>query len=164
MSLKTTISASIQIVETTTPDGGSAKVQQAVQKFVELLNGTSNAQADLAFIDTRQLADNTPEDLDLAGVLVNALGATLTMAEVVAILIVSDAANTTDLEVGDATAEALLFFGAAGDTAVVKPGGFLMAYNPAGWPITATSADDLKISNGSGAAASYSIAIIGRSA
>lgn len=164
MSLKTTISASIQIVETTTPDGGSAKVQQAVNKLAELLNGTSNAQADLAFIDNRSLASDTSEDIDLAGALANALGQTLTMAEAVAILIISDAANTTDLTIGNGTDEAQLFFGASGDTAVVKPGGILMAYAPAGWAITATSADDLGVANAAGAAASYSIAIIGRSA
>ncbi|HWA22327.1 MAG TPA: hypothetical protein VG735_08035 [Caulobacterales bacterium] len=164
MSLKTNISAAISIIETTAPDGGSATVRQSVEKVAELLNGTGNTQADLAFIDTRTLASNTTEDLDLAGVLANALGATLTMAEVCAVLIVSDPANTTNLTIGNATAECLLWFGTATDTEILKPGGFSMHYAPAGWAVTATSADDLKIANAAGASASYSIAIIGRSA
>jgi hypothetical protein len=164
MSLKTQISASIQIIETNSPDGGSARVEQVVEKFVELLNGTGNAQADLAFVDTRTLATNTSEDLDLAGVLVNALGATLTMTEVCALLITSDSSNTTDLTVGGATAEWQGPFGAAGDTIVIKPGGCFLVFAPAGWAVGAGTTDDLKIANAAGASATYSIAVIGRSA
>lgn len=164
MPLSTRINAAIAFTQTQTPDQGTAKAELALSIAKTLANGTSNAQADLAFADSRTLASNTSEDLDLAGALVDALGNTITAAEIVAVLIESDAANTTNLTVGAATAEAQLFFGAAGDTAVIKPGGFLMAYAPAGWAITATSADDLKIANGTGAAATYRVAIIGRSA
>jgi len=164
MSLKTQLSAAIKIIQTSSPDGGSARVEQTVEKVVELLNGTGNTQADLAFVDTRTLASNTSEDLDLAGVLASALGSTITMAEVVAILLVSDPANTMNLTLGGATAEAQLWFAAAGDKEVVKPGGLSMHYCPAGWAITATSADGFKVANANGASSTYYIAIIGRSA
>lgn len=165
-SLKTELKASIKIIQTAAPDGGSARVEQIVEKIVELLSGTTNDKADLAFCDTRTLASNTAEDIDLAGALANALGETLTIAEVVAVLIVSSAANTTNLTIGGSAngGEAQLFFGATGDKAVVKPGGLLMAYAPAGWAITATSADDLGVANASGASATYDIIVIGRSA
>ncbi len=164
MSLKTKITAGITIIQTATPDGGSARVEQTVEKIVELLNGTTNDKADLAFVDTRTLASNTSEDLDLAGVLANALGATLTMAEVVAVLLISDPANTMNLTLGGASAEAQLWFAASGDKEVVKPGGVSLHYCPAGWAITATSADGFKVANANGASSTYYIAIIGRSA
>jgi len=164
--LKTNLSASIKIVQSASPDGGSARVEQTVEKIVELLSGTTNDKADLAFVDTRTLTSGSAEDIDLAGALANALGETLTMAEVVAILIVASASNTTNLTIGGSAngGEAQLFFGAAGDKAVVKPGGLLMAYAPAGWAITAGSGDDLGVANGSGASATYDLIAIGRSA
>lgn len=162
--LKTNISASIRIVQSASPDGGSARVEQVVEKIVELLSGTTNDKADLAFVDTRTLTTGATEDLDLAGVLANALGETLTMAEVVALLIISDPANTTNLTVGAATAEWQGPFAAAGDAMVIKPGGFMMVYAPAGWTVGAGSTDDLKLANAAGASANYSIAAIGRSA
>lgn len=164
MTLKTNINASVKILNTAALDAGSARVEEQVSAAIELLNGTGNTQADLAFVDARTLASNTTEDLDLAGVLTNALGSVLTMVEVVAVLIVSRAANTTNLTIGAATAEAQLWFGAAGDTEVIKPGGFSFHYAPAGWTITATTADDLKIANATGAAATYDVIVIGRSA
>jgi len=164
MPLKTNINASIAIVETEAPDCGQARVDLALSLAKELLNGTGNGQADVAFFDTRTLTSGSSEDLDLAGSLVDALGATVNMAEVCAILITADAANTTNLTVGGATAEFQGPFGAAGDTIVVKPGGGFWVFAPAGWAVGAGSTDDLKIANGSGASATYSVAIIGRSA
>lgn len=164
MTLSTRINAAIAFTQTQSPDQGTAKAELALSIAKTLASGTGNTQADLAFADSRTLASNTSEDLDLAGSLVDALGNTIAAAEVVAVLIESDAANTTNLTVGAATAEAQLFFGAAGGTAIIKPGGFLMAYAPAGWAISAGSADDLKIANATGAAATYRICVIARSA
>jgi len=162
--LKTRLSASINIVQSAAPDGGAARVEQTVEKVLEMLNGTTNDKADLAFIDTRTLSSGASEDLDLAGALANALGETITAAEIVAVLFVSATGNTTNLIIGGATAEAQLWFTAAGDKETVKPGGLSMHFAPAGWAITATSADDLKVENAAGAAATYSIAVIARSA
>lgn len=162
-SLKTQISAAITILALGAPTVGDAQARQTIEKVAELLNGTSNAQADLAYLGTRTLASNTPEDLDLNS-LANALGVTQAMAEVVAVLIISDPANTTNLTLGGATNEAQLWFAAAGDKEVLKPGGISMHYAPAGWAITADTGDDLKIANASGALATFYVAIIGRSA
>lgn len=164
MTLSTRINAAIAFTQTGAPDLGQSKAELALSIAKTLTNGTGNSAADLAFSDSRTLASNTSEDLDLAGSLVDAFGATITATEIVAVLIESDSANTTNLTVGAATAEWQGFFGAAGDTSVVKPGGFLFAFAPAGWAVSAGTADDLKIANASGASATYRIAIIGRSA
>jgi hypothetical protein len=164
MSLSTRINAAIAFTQTASPDLGSAKAELALSIAKTLSHGTGNAQADLAFSDSRTLAAEASEDLDLAGALIDAFGNTITVAEVVAVLIEADAANTTNLTVGGASAEAQLFFAAAGDKAVIKPGGFLFAFAPAGWAITATTADDLRIENAAGGSATYRIAVIGRSA
>lgn len=164
MALSTRINAAIVTTQTGTPDQGSAKADLALSIAKTLSSGTGNGQADLVFMDSRTLATNTSEDLDLAGSLTDALGNTITMAEACALLIESDAANTTNLTVGGATAEWQGPFGATGDTVVVKPGGFAFFFAPAGWTIGAGSTDDLKIANGSGASATYRIAVIGRSA
>lgn len=164
MSLSTRINAAIAFTQTASPDLGSAKAELALSIAKTLANGTGNAQADLAFSDSRTLADGASEDLDLAGSLIDAFGNTITAAEIVAVLIEADAANTTNLTVGGATAEAQLWFAAAGDKEVIKPGGHSLHFAPAGWAIAAGTADDLKIENAAGASATYRIAIIGRSA
>lgn len=164
MTLSSRINAAISIIQTAAPDGGQARVDQALSIAKEIANGTTNDKADLAFIDTRTLSSNSSEDLDLAGSLADALGNTLTMVECTTILIENPSTNTTDLTIGGATAEAQLFFAAAGDKVVIKPGGFFMAHNPAGWTIGAGSTDDVRIANASGAANTFNIAALGRSA
>ena len=164
MTLSARLNAALSFTQTGAPDLGSSKSEQALSISKTIADGTGNSQANIGFTDSRTLATNTSEDIDLAGALSDAFGATIAAAEIVAILIESDSANTTNLTIGAATAEAQLFFGAAGDTAVIKPGGFLMAYAPAGWAITATTADALKIANAAGASATYRIGFLARNA
>lgn len=164
MTLSTQVSAAIKTRKTSAPDGGAAQSDVALSILKTLANGTANGEADKAWRDDRTLASNTSEDLDLAGSLTDELGAAVVFAEVCAILIEADEDNTTNLTIGGATAEAQLFFAAAGDKAILKPGDFLLAYSKTGWAITATTADGLKVANASGAAANYSIHLIGRSA
>lgn len=164
MALTTELYAAIKTKKTSSPDGGNVVSNLALSFSDTLESGTSNGQADRAWRDDRSLSSAANEELDLAGSLVDELGATLTFVEVTTIMIVSAAANTTDLTIGGATAEFQAFFAAAGDKLVLKPGGVLFIHNPAGWAVGAGSTDDLLITNGSGAAANYSIAVVGRSA
>lgn len=164
MTQQAAVRASIDIVRTATPDGGSSRIEQAVKCAAELANGTTDGKADLAFIDSRTLASNTPESIDLSGSLTGADGLPVVFAEVCALLIENPATNTTDLTIGNVTNGAQLMFGGATHTIVLKPGDFFLAYAKAGWPITASTADLLKIANASGASNTYNLAIIGRSA
>lgn len=158
------VRASIDYVRTAAPDAGSSRVEQKIAAAIELANGITDGKADLAFLDARTLASNTPESIDLSGSLTGADGLPVVFAEVCAILIENPATNTTALTIGNVTNGAQLFFGGAAHTVVLAPGDFILVYAKAGWAITATTADLLKIANASGASNTYNLALIGRSA
>jgi hypothetical protein len=158
-------------------DLGSSASSVAVDDVWQLTDGTTANKADIIWSDTRTITASSSEDLDLAGVLTNAFGATVTMVEVVALYVQAAAANTNNVIIGDATAPVPLFGGSAGvggdpvgvaPTFSVKPGGafFVVAPNAAGlFTVGAGSTDDLKIANSSsGTSVTYDIVVIGRSA
>lgn len=128
-------------------------------------NGTGANQANAVFTDARSINASSDEELDLAGVLAEAFGATLTFTKVKLFAIVADAGNTNDVVVGGAGSNAWSApFGDPTDTVKVRPGGalLLVAPNAAGYAVTAGSADKLKVANsGSGTAVGYKILIVG---
>ena len=131
----------------------------------QLASGTGSSQADLIFHDTRSLADGASEDLDLAGVLADAFGATLTFAKVKALIIKNNSATQT-LSVGGASANQFVnWVGDATDIIKIAPSGFFALTGPlAGYVVTAATGDKLKVANSAGAGATYDIIIIGTSA
>jgi hypothetical protein len=148
-------------------DLGSSASSVAVDDVWQLTDGTTANKADIIWSDTRTITASSSEDLDLAGVLTNAFGATVTMVEVVALYVQAAAENTNNVIVGDATSPVPLFGGTT-PTFSVKPGGafFVVAPNAAGlFTVGAGSTDDLKIANSSsGTSVTYDIVVIGRSA
>lgn len=167
MALIASLSAKITATQTSANDLGTPTFDADLTFAKRLTSGTGADQADLIFCDERTITASSSEDLDLAGSLVDAFGATITMAEVVAIIITASAANTNNVVVGDATAPVPLF-GGTNPTFAVKPGGMFMvvAPNAAGlFTVGAGTTDDLKIANsGSGTSVTYKIMILGRSA
>ena len=127
--------------------------------------GTGERQSDLLFTDERTIAASSSEDLDLAGVLADPFGATLTFVEVTAISIEADCTNTNNVVVGAATSPALLGFGGTTPTWAIQPcGRFVVTAPKAGWTVTASSADLLKVANSSsGTSVKYRIGVLGRS-
>lgn len=96
-------------------------------------------------------------DLDLAGVLVDPLGTTITMVKVKAIAIIAASTNINSVVVGGgATAPMTSIFFDYAATALaqpamrIKPGGsmILIAPDANGYALTATTADKLQIANG----------------
>ena len=136
----------------------------------ELDSGTAAGQADKVFSDTRTLAASGTENLDLAGSLTDALGASLTFAKVKAIYVKAADANTNNVIVGgDATTTFFGMFADETDAIVLRPGAcFLLACGEAdatAYAVTAATADLLKITNSAGGTpVSYDIIIIGTSA
>lgn len=131
-------------------------------------SGVGAGQADLIFSDTRTLTASSTETLDLAGVLTDAYGNTLTFARVKGILVKAAVGNANDVQVGG---NASNFFTnwILGTTPqiVVKPGGLfmLLANDAIGYAVTASTGDLLKIANSSsGTSVTYDIVIIGCSA
>lgn len=133
---------------------------------VNLTTGAGLNQASVVWSDTRTLAASATENLDFAGTaLTDALGVAVNLTKVKALIVVADAANTNDVIVGGhATAALSTMFGDPTDTVLVKPGGILalVAPNAAGYAVTATTADLLKMTNSAGSTGvTYTIIVVG---
>lgn len=167
MALTSEIRISATATQTASADLGTPTFYAELAKTFQWASGVTANSADLLFSDERTLAASATEDLDLAGVLTNAFGATVTMAEVVGIIVLADAANTNDVVLGAALAAVPLFGGTSG-THAVKPGGIFVAVAPnaAGLlTVGAGATDVLKVANSSsGTAVTYKIMVFGRSA
>lgn len=169
MGLIATIAASIRGTYTSSNDlsAVSQKFGDAINAVITLESGTGSGQADKIFMDDRTLAASATENLDLAGSLTDAFGATITFATVKAILVIAKAANTNDVVIGGAASNGFVGpFGGTTPTVSVKPGGLALMVAPkTGWTVTASTGDILKMANSSsGTGVDYSIVIIGTSA
>lgn len=167
MALTAELRAKFSAQQSGANDFGGPSFAPTIEKILQFTSGTGAGMADILFADEREIAASSSEDLDLAGVLADAFGTTIAAAEVVAILIIADDANTNNVVVGDATSPVPLF-GGTNPTFAVKPGGFFFvaAPNAAGLlTVGAGSTDDLKIANSSsGSSVTYQIAILARTA
>lgn len=162
------IRAIFSATQTVTLDaGGPAVAPILLDKVFPFASGTGANQADLVWQDTRTLAASANEDLDLAGVLADAFGATITAAELVAVMVTADAANTNDVVLGAATQPIPLFGGTLG-TFAVKPGGMFLSVAPSAagqLTVGAGATDDLRVANSSsGTPVTYTILILARTA
>jgi len=148
-------------------DLSSVKDPVNYKKIISLANGTGLDQADLVFHDQRTLAASATEDIDLAASLTNAFGTSLTFARIKAIIVFALLANTNNVEVGGAAANAFInWVGDATDVIVVRPGGLLMLVAPdaTAYVVTAATGDLLKITNSAGGTGvTYDIIIVGAS-
>jgi hypothetical protein len=170
MALTAKMTVGVTATQTATLDWGIASAPLTKAFSVSLASGTGAGQADRAFTDTRTLSASATEDLDLAGVLTDAFGATLTFAKVKGIYIAAASGNTNNVIVGNATTNGFIsWVGGAAHTLTVRPGGVLALFCGAadtnGYAVTAGTADLLKIANSAGTTSvTYDIAIIGTSA
>lgn len=132
-------------------------------------NGTGAGQADKVFHDQRTLAASATEDLDLAGVLTDPLGAALTFARIRGLVVAAAAANTNNVVVGNASSNAWAALLGATGTVVLRPGAVLALAvgeaDAAGYAVTAGTGDLLKVANSAGGTSvTYDLIIIGASA
>lgn len=168
MALTSNVSVSLTATQTTALDLGTATFAPALNAALALASGTGADQADKIWTDTRTLTASATEDLDLAGTLTDAFGATVTFVKVKAIVVSAAAANTNDVVVGGASATQLGIFSDASDKVPVKPGGFFVLAAPGAaglCTVGAGSTDLLKVANSAGSTGvTYSIAVIGTSA
>jgi len=141
------------------------RLESKIDKIWRMVLGDGNGanQANKVFSDTRTLASNTSENLDLVGGLTDSFGASIALSKIKAIIIVADPANTTTLTVGNVANGIVAPFGAATQSISVPPGGMFMVANPgaAGFAVTDATADLLKIANAAGGSANYDVVIIG---
>lgn len=125
-------------------------------------------QADRLFTDNRTLSASASEDLDLAGVLTDAFGATLTFARIKGLVIKAATANTNNVIVGNAASNGFITWcGGATNTVTVRPGGVFALWAPdaTAYAVTAGTGDLLHIANsGAGTSVTYDVILIGASA
>jgi hypothetical protein len=163
--LSSTLKAALTAVYQGSPDVGTLKQEVAYSASASLSNGTGANQANALWLDTRTLAASATENLDLAGVLVDAFGNTLTFTKIKAVLVEADDTNVNDVVLGGAGSNPWLApFGDASDTIKVKPGGFIMMVAPDanGLAVVASTGDILKVANSAGSSGvTYTIALVG---
>ena len=140
----------------------------ALNEVVSWTNGTGSNQADRLYYGERTLATSTSETLDLAGVLADIYGNTLTFAKVHVIAVKNMNTTAAKLEIGPNSTNGFGtngFWAAANDRDIVNiNGGVLVLYSPAGVAVTASTADLLYVNNASAVnALTYRIAILGTS-
>lgn len=127
-----------------------------------LSNGTSSGQATAQWADTRTLAASASENLDLAGSLQNAFGATLTFTKIKLIYIKASSGNTNDVQVARGSSNGFVWFLAASDGFKLQPGAWNCFYDPVGVAVTAGTGDILTITNSAGTTGvTYDILIVG---
>lgn len=146
-------------------DIGSPKMPVSVDELLSLVAGTdATNEANILFSDRRTLAASANEDIDLAGALTDAFGATVTAAEVVAIFVSASSGNTNSVNLTRPASNGFAGpFLAAGDGVSIKPGEWQAFVSQSGWAVTAGTGDLLNIANsGAGTSVTYDIVIVAR--
>lgn len=149
--------------------GVVATAALSMSQSYALTTGTAAGQADKIYAATRTITASSNDDLDLAGVLVDALGATITFARVKALVIRAAATNVNNLILGGSASNPVTtILGGTTPTLTIRPGGGLCLFSgtdATGYVITASTADILRLTNGgAGSSVTYDIVIIGASA
>jgi hypothetical protein len=167
MAVTATLRATFAAKQTGSHDFGGPDFSPEINKVINFTSGTGANQANIVWAGKRTLAASATEDLDFAGVLTDAFGATVATAELVAIYVEALPGNTNNVVLGDAVAPISLF-GGTNPTFSVKPGGFFFVAAPqaAGLlTVGAGTTDDLKVTNSAaGTPVTYTIAILARTA
>lgn len=147
-----------------TGDLGNPKQRVVIEEVLDLIAGTAAInQCDLLFQDTRTLAASGTEDLDVAGVLATAFGATITAAELVLLYVKAHAANTNNVNVIRPSSNGVPMFLAAGDGVAILPGENFLRLSEHGITVTASTGDLITITNSGGTTGvTYDVLIIGR--
>lgn len=164
MSLTASVTNKLTVTYSGTVDIGEVSHSASESNSIDFTNGSGANQAGKFWADSRTLAASASESLDLSGGITDALGNTLTLTSVKAIRIRAAAANTNDVLVGGAAANAFLLFADATDIVAIKPGGTFLLVDPtaAGMAVTAGTGDLLKVANSSsGTGVTYSIEVVG---
>lgn len=164
--LTTSLTLKINATGSSTAHGLSTVTDPVSSDYtLSLSSGTGANQASNFFHDQRTLSASASEDLDLAGVLTNGFGTTLTFTKIKAIIIHAAAGNTNNVVIGGAVSNTFINWVAdPTDKIVVRPGGtfILVAPDATGYGVTAGTADLLHIANsGAGTSVTYDVVIIG---
>jgi len=167
MSLTAKVSLSVSGSHVNPLDLGSVVLPFAESAVASYATGVAAGQADRVFTDQRTLVASATEDLDLAGVLIDAFGALITFARIKALIIKAAAGNTNNVNLSrPAGATGVPLFLAVSDGIVIPPG-FCFAWfgTGPGVIVTPASGDLITLTNAAaGTPVTYDVVIIGASA
>ena len=145
--------------DTGTVDSGRIAVDS---NRISLSERLTNSDADLIWQDHRTLTVGN-EDLDLAGVLKDTFGNTLTFVKVMGFYIKNLNTVAGDILTIGGDANGLVnWVGNANDVVKIDAGGCLLVWNPVGYAVTGATGDILQIA-AAGHDITYDIVIIGSS-
>lgn len=153
MSISGTVSASIVIDDTRTNVGlpaSSTRLGISRQPSITFGDGVGADSFDKLYAASRTLSGSS-EDLDLAGVLTDLYGGTITAARV-KMLYVKNLSTTNDIVIGaDATNPWATLLNSTG-TLTLPPGAWVVVATPdaTGWAVTAGTGDILQVAGTSG--------------
>jgi hypothetical protein len=139
------------------------------RRAVSLTDGSTAGKADKVFHDRRTLAASATEDLDLAGVLLDAFGTAITFVRVKGLFVSAAAANTNNVVIGAAASNPWATLLSATGTLTLRPGASVGVMageaDATTYAVTAGTGDLLKVANsGAGSTVTYDIVIVGASA
>jgi hypothetical protein len=169
MDLSTTLKVSVDARATKPLDLTTAEDALNEDYKTVLADGTGDDQADLVWHDRRTIAASSNDDLDLAGVLSDAFGDTVSFARIKGIFIRnrSDQQGTpteAQIQVGGGSNVFASWLGASGDIVKIDAGGMFLLTNPTAtaYAVTAGTGDILRVTNNDGSdQAEYDIIVIG---
>lgn len=170
MGLRSSLAIAASATQTSALDLTTGSAPVNFSRSVSLSSGPGAGQADRMWTDRRQIAASGTDDLDLVGTaLLDVFGVAVTFARVKGLFIAAAETNTNNLIVGAAAGAPWAGLLNAAGTFTLKPGGsaaFIAGDNDAiAWPVTATTADLLRIANSAGSTVvDYDIVVIGASA
>lgn len=172
MSLTAKIKASLSVSQQGNNAFGGPHWSAEMDFLQSFADGVTAGKANLAYMAERTVASGANDDIDLAGVLSDALGVVITAAELVALVIINKAKdgtpNTTALTIGGGTNPVSGYLGGTTPTiANIGEGGMILLVDPtaAGLsPIVAGTGDILRVANSAGASNKYQILVLARNA
>ncbi len=168
MSVKAEMSFGLKLASNV-PAGANAEFSwgAAMAKFAALKNGNMSNMYQFHYVEERTVASGGVDSIDLSGSLLDPLGQAILAADIVLFALINEAkdetANSTSLTIGGGS-NAVSGFGSS--YRPIEPGGMFvkMSANDNGvGKITAGTGDTIRITNGSGAPATYQIAVLMRS-
>ena len=165
MSLSAIVKLGIEASQSKNGDINTALSKTAIDESLQLLDGVGAGQSNQIWSDNSQLAASGIDSHDLAGSLNDAFNVGITFTSITAIVVIADAGNGDNIEVGGNANAFAAFLGGATETVKIPPGGMFLITAPdaTGFPVTASTADVLDVTNADGVAvANYTIVLIGR--
>jgi hypothetical protein len=149
--------------------GATAALSLPYSSKTELGDGSGAGKADRMYAKTRTLTASSTEDLDLAAVLTDIFGTTLTFVRVKGLFVKAAKTNTNNVVVGAAATNQWATLLNTTGTVTLRPGTWFGACcdvtDATGYAVTAGVGDLLKVANSAGGTSvSYDIIVIGNSA